>query len=188
MFVGSIPTAAIRGENMIACIVDIDGTLANAAHRIHYIQNEKPDWDMFSHPDLLRLDTPQPGAREALDHFREMGYHVCFLTGRNEKYRKETEHWLNTHMGRKRPQNEVVYMRGGADKDVAASVYKERQVSKLQYIFEDEDNPCSLLFFEDDPFVCNMYRKYGTVFKAPECWPLIIHGAADHEVEPVKRY
>lgn len=174
---------------MIACIIDIDGTLADASHRKHHIEKEVPDWEAFSQRSLVEQDPPQPGAKEALDHFRKMGYYVCFLTGRNEKYRASTEAWLNKHMGRKNPRNEVVYMRTEEWKDTPASQYKESQVKKLQEIFSDpEVGSYPLFFFEDDPFVARMYRKYGTVFKAPECWQLMAYAALDHEIEPVKRY
>jgi hydroxymethylpyrimidine pyrophosphatase-like HAD family hydrolase len=171
---------------MIVCVIDIDGTLADASHRIHHIEKEPPDWDAFGHPELVKQDVPQPGAKVVLDRFRKLGYHVCFLTGRNEKHRKATEEWVNSHMGRKDYRNEVIYMRPQEQANTPASVYKEKQINNLKYIYE-EMQP-QFLFFEDDPFVARMYQKYGTVFKAPECWSIILHAAPDHEVEPVKRY
>ena len=90
-------------KHVIIC--DIDGTIADVRHRLHYIQNEdgskkaKPDWDAF-HAACVD-DTPFRDVIRVVDTLR-MGTCGCgytrlklyFLSGRNDVVRTQTEQWL----------------------------------------------------------------------------------------------
>ncbi len=165
------------------CIVDIDGTCSNGSHRLHHILVEKPDWVSFMDPALMAEDSPYPYAREGLNYLRSHGYTIVFLTGRNERHRAVTEAWLNKHMDRQM-LDEYVLMRGKPYENTAASEYKEAQLLHLK---NDYKFIGTYTFFEDDPFVARMYRKYGVVHQAPECWVSMNFGVHD-DVEPLWRY
>jgi hypothetical protein len=77
-------------------IFDIDGTLADATHRLHHILGkEKKDWDAWdAETDGDAPIVPIIGILQALyDH----GHEIMLLTGRNERVRKPTEKWLKDH-------------------------------------------------------------------------------------------
>lgn len=78
-------------------VVDMDGTLADSAHREHLavakqwddfhagIPDDKPHWDVHT-----LLEVINSGILTA-------DVEVILLTGRNERYRKVTEAWLLKH-------------------------------------------------------------------------------------------
>lgn len=77
-------------------IFDIDGTLADATHRLHHILGkEKKDWDAWdAETDGDTPIVPIVGILQALwDH----NYEIMLLTGRNERVRLMTENWLEQH-------------------------------------------------------------------------------------------
>ena len=77
-------------------IFDIDGTLADATHRLHHILGkEKKDWDAWdAETDGDTPIVPIVGILQALyDH----GHKIMLLTGRNERVRELTEQWLEDH-------------------------------------------------------------------------------------------
>ena len=91
-------------KNIIVC--DIDGTIANLRHRLHYIQNEDgskkrykdTDWDSF-HAACVD-DEPYEDVIEILLSLVE-GHgdrEVYFFSGRNESVRRETVQWMEEHV------------------------------------------------------------------------------------------
>lgn len=77
-------------------VFDLDGTLADISHRLHYIKGEIKDWDGFhgeSHNDELKKDIAK------LFHVLMSCYDlkIIIVTGRMEKYRAQTETWLSYH-------------------------------------------------------------------------------------------
>lgn len=88
-----------------AIICDIDGTIADVRHRLHYIQNPdgskkaKPDWDAF-HAACVD-DPPFEDVIRVVDALR-LGSCGCahsslqlhFVSGRNEVVREQTIQWL----------------------------------------------------------------------------------------------
>lgn len=76
----------------MAFIFDIDGTLADCSQRLHFIQQEKPDWESF-YKDCMN-DKPIAPVVE-LAYTLSMFYSkLIFVTGRPEKYMFETTEWL----------------------------------------------------------------------------------------------
>ena len=90
-------------KNIILC--DLDGTLANVGHRLHYLKNPdgtmKPqkerDWGSFHkacvddapYEDVIEVVSSVFNARQDND--------LYILSGRNEVVREETEAWLCKH-------------------------------------------------------------------------------------------
>lgn len=81
-------------------IVDIDGTLSDCQHRLHFINGEHKDWDAFY--SALENDKPIEQMRWLM-RIIDMGcgnmmigsdVNFVFCTGRPEKYRNLTVKWL----------------------------------------------------------------------------------------------
>jgi hypothetical protein len=66
----------------IVVIVDIDGTVADCAHRVHLAQ--ATEWDEFH--ALSPYDTPKFETVEFIKVLQAQGYIIFGLTGRDEKY------------------------------------------------------------------------------------------------------
>lgn len=77
-------------------IFDIDGTIADCSQRLHFIQQEKPDWGSF-YKDCVN-DKPIPTTLEVLCALQKHGAKIVFVTGRPEKYMDETMDWLRNQV------------------------------------------------------------------------------------------
>jgi hypothetical protein len=76
-----------------AIIVDIDGTLSDSSHRKHFLEGDKKDWNSFY--ACMADDSPNIEVRSLVwTYIDRRDYHIIFLTGRPEKYKKITEDWL----------------------------------------------------------------------------------------------
>jgi phosphoglycolate phosphatase-like HAD superfamily hydrolase len=76
-------------------IFDLDGTLANAEHRIHHINGVKKDWRAFF--AAAKDDTPIPAIINTMKALRAGGAEIWIWTGRSDEVRKETLLWLIEH-------------------------------------------------------------------------------------------
>ncbi len=75
-------------------VFDLDNTLADTAHRQHFLQRRPRDWDGFF--AAAPADPPVPeGVRLARDSARECA--IVYLTGRPERCRRDTLDWLAAH-------------------------------------------------------------------------------------------
>ena len=147
-----------------AWIFDIDGTLADTDHRIHYIkpkEGEKKDWGKFfaaakdDKPFQHVLQFNQAIAENINDEA------IVLVTARPENLRKDTEKWL-TENGVywnelfMRPANERK-----ADFEVKRDIYREQ--IKPYYDIRAA--------FEDRLQVAKMWREEGVqVFLCGEDW------------------
>src|SRR5437764_8390195 len=90
-------------------IVDMDGTLADVGHRLHYIRGKgKPDWKKFFSEQ--RHDLP---IKAILKQVCELAgnHEIVIVTGRPEQYSHETQQWLRKY---KVPYSRL-YMRPAGD-------------------------------------------------------------------------
>lgn len=76
-------------------IFDLDGTLADAEHRLHYIQGESKNWPAFFAACVK--DAPIEAAIRTLHALRRGGAEIWVWTGRSDEVRSETEQWLHRH-------------------------------------------------------------------------------------------
>lgn len=77
-----------------AIIVDLDGTLCDLSHRLHYVKGEKKDWPSFLsgvHNDLLNR-----WCSELIYAMDKRGYKTIFCTGREgtKEIMDKTTTWL----------------------------------------------------------------------------------------------
>ncbi len=78
---------------MIA-VVDIDGVLADATHREHFVRQRPKDWDGFF--GAVAGDPVLPAGRALLEDLgRE--HVIVLLSGRPERTRADTRAWLSAH-------------------------------------------------------------------------------------------
>jgi predicted kinase len=118
-------------------LCDIDGTLANGDHRVHFVQGEKKDWD--SYYSLLEHDSPIDAVVRWVRELHK-DHTVCIVSGRPDTYQRKTMKWLD--------DNEIpydwIFMRPGSDKrpDVQVKGDFLKHLPKGQIDFAIDDRPC----------------------------------------------
>lgn len=82
---------------MKSCVLfDLDGTLANLSHRLHYIKKGNRDWDSFF--ATVGEDSPIAEVIDVLDALWHRGQDTIFLvSGRSDVCREETIEWLEKY-------------------------------------------------------------------------------------------
>lgn len=137
----------LKGDRVIIC--DLDGTMCNIKHRVHFVQGEKKDWDnFFNHmmADSVREDVRKEVVGAYLD-----GCKVIFVSARPEKYRPFTIDWLRDHVGL---QNYTLIMRENGDSRPDTVVKEE--------IYEKYLKSLTILkIYDDRPSVIRMWRSKG---------------------------
>ena len=74
-------------------LFDIDGTLADIAHRRPFLDGDRPDWKSFN--AHMGDDTPNRPVVELYKTLWETGkYDLILVSGRGEESRDVTERWL----------------------------------------------------------------------------------------------
>ena len=156
-------------------VLDIDGTLANNDHRAHHVDREEgddrpKDWVSFLSPSLVALDTVIEGAVPAVRHFERLGFHVVFLTGRDEKLREVTTAWIERHIGIKASTDEL-FMRpdGCLDK---APAFKNAQLD----IFKGSAPDALFVVVDDEE---HLWCNHALMLRAPGCWSSLFQPAKD---------
>ena len=142
-------------------IVDIDGTLADLSHRLHFIQSDPKEWDAFY--DACDEDKPIWGVISVIQALTDARYAIVFVTGRPERVRNETNKWLrynglliNTQTLTRHP----LIMRADGDHRPDTEVKKEL----VEKLIADGYRIAGV--FEDRPSVCRVWREMGfTVFQ-----------------------
>lgn len=159
-------------------ILDIDGTLANFEHRLHFITGGNSDWKSFISPEQVALDKPFPEAQRALKEMQipqNIGGTAVLLTGRNEALREVTTKWLLEHYGIdvSKYLNKYLIMRKDGD-DSLPTVYKAQAIQHIYKQFIDYYDAGPYLAFDDDKFMMRVYKEFSIVpFLAPDCWKYV---------------
>lgn len=144
-----------------AIIVDLDGTLANCDHRLHFLRkdliddnskakNKKQNWKMFFKG--LKDDPVNEWCNEIINKFKN-DHVILLVSGRPDTYKVETVKWLKAH---KIYYNKLI-MRKGNDHRNDSIVKKE--------IYENEIKPeFNVKFCVDDrQRVVDAWRELGLV-------------------------
>jgi len=74
-------------------VFDMDGTLSDPTHRVHFLTQEDPDWDSFY--EACDKDLPRNSMLDLLSLYLADGEHVEIWTGRRESTREKTMEWLS---------------------------------------------------------------------------------------------
>ena len=131
------------------CIVcDIDGTIADNQHRQSLLKKYK-DWDEFFRQ--MVKDKPLKKAIKLIENEFKKGKKIYFLTGRPERFRKETDNWLK--------QNIVIdkfklIMR--EDDDHRNKVKVKEEMFKKNFSIEEID-----FFLENDDELIALWNSLG---------------------------
>jgi len=134
---------------MLICF-DIDGTLADVSHRVHYWRQKPKNWNMFK--SEMVNDAPILPVVTIARQMTYVGHPVILCSGRGEDTRGWTEEWLDKHD----IKFEKLYMR--AEKD-----YRGDDVIKLELldqIVADFGKKPDIVF-DDRPRVVKMWRENG---------------------------
>ncbi len=141
-------------------IFDLDGTLADATHRLHFIDRKdsltgeacKPDWPAFF--AACPKDAPIPAVIGVLRALRDAGADIWVWTGRSATVMQETVLWLQTHCGYR--ETEMLRMRHEWDRrpdhEVKAGWLQEMWASDRERL---------VAIFEDRSRVVQMWRENG---------------------------
>ena len=137
----------LKGQRVIIC--DLDGTLCDIDHRLHFAHSDPKDWKNFF------LGIPQDKVREDVREklvqlSTQESAKIIFVSARPENYRKETEQWLfDNHSS-----DITLIMREANDKrpdtEVKSDIY-DKYLKQLNII----------KVFDDRPSVIRMWREKG---------------------------
>lgn len=132
---------------------DLDNTLADTAHRQHFLETRPRNWDAFF--AAAPQDPPIPqGVALAVRSAEEC--EVVYLTGRPERCRRDTLEWLAAHG---LPEGRV-HMRGNADRRPA-------RYTKLEILRRLARTREVRMLVDDDELVCEDAERAGfTVVRA----------------------
>lgn len=136
---------------MKCAIVDLDGTICNIDHRLHYVQDGAKNWDAFF--EALPDDVPNEAITRMVESLRRDNYEIVLCSGRPEKCRAATLAWLNKHD----VYFTTLYMR--PDDDTRPDHVVKRQL--LAGIREDGFEP--FVVIDDRQSVVDMWREEGLI-------------------------
>jgi hypothetical protein len=138
-------------SGVLKIVFDIDGTLSDPSHRLHHIQGARKDWDGFF--AACRSDAPLPHMVE-LARSMMARHEVQFWTGRPERTRTDTHHWLlDCGLAWTLQHREGFVLRMRADGD-----HRPDDIVKLEYL---DAGWTPDLIFEDRSRVVDAFRARG---------------------------
>lgn len=128
-------------------IFDLDGTLADIRHRLHFIEGKKKDWDAFY--DACVHDIPISNTIHVLNQLC-LQEEVIICSGRSERVREQTEEWLAEYG----VYYDKLLMRPIGDTRPDAEL-------KLEWLNSGELGNSILGVFEDRDRMVKMWREQG---------------------------
>lgn len=142
-------------ENHIIC--DIDGTVAEISHRLHFIQGKKKYYDAFFQACVG--DEPIFPIINLLAALSFCGYSIIFVSGRSDIVREQTIEWLNRFLTFK---NYRLIMRRAGDTR-PDEIVKEEMLLEIKngFIREGFFNNKIVLVLDDRKKVVDMWRRNG---------------------------
>ncbi|WP_329558464.1 hypothetical protein OG711_04545 [Streptomyces uncialis] len=137
----------MREHSRPLAVFDLDGTLADTAHRAHFLESRPRDWSAFfaAAPDDPPLAEGVALARESADECE-----VLYLTGRPERCRRDTVDWL---AAQGLPDGRLL-MRRNDDRRPA----RRTKLEALERLRRTRD---IRVFVDDDELVCDAARRAG---------------------------
>lgn len=140
-------------------LVDIDGTVADLSHRLHFIQGEKANWDGFF--AACPNDMPINEVIETVRLLKNGGAKIVLVSGRSDAIRTETAQWC-ANFG---VSFDGLYMRKAGDHR-HDNIVKSELLDAVLIDFPGEQIAGA---FEDRKQVVDMYRERGLrVFQVAE--------------------
>jgi len=128
---------------------DLDGTLADITHRLHFIQNQPKDWRAF----FAACEYDKPIGRMCqLARTLVPQHRIEIWSGRSDEVREQTEAWLRKHIGK----YDVVRMRTAGD-------YRPDDVVKAEWLDAIAPRRRPVIAFDDRDRVVQMWRRRGVI-------------------------
>ena len=131
-------------------VFDLDQTVADSIHRLHYIRKDPPDWTAY-HQETFK-DAPLPTLAIADAILQDHGHRVEFWSCRLEAGRRQTVKWLKAHLAKSRLYMPEVRLRHGSDR---------RSDVEIKWGFAQEHERPDVLF-DDRPQVVEFFQRRGT--------------------------
>lgn len=142
------PPTASTGPLPSAAVFDIDGVLADVRHRLHHVASRPKDWDAFF--GAAPRDPALPQGQAAVAAAAAAGHIVVYLTGRPERCRTATVHWLALNSLPAGP----LHMRRDSDRRPA-------RITKVAALRRLAGGMRIAAFIDDDPAVVEAVRRAG---------------------------
>lgn len=132
-------------------IFDLDGTLANVEHRLHFIKREKPDWTMFN--ECCLNDKPIVPVVNMARLLAET-HHIVICSGRmaTKSVSEKTQRWLKAH----HIDYSALYMREEGD-------YRSDHIIKEECYYDINTKFFIAGVFDDRNSVVDMWRSKGLI-------------------------
>ncbi len=136
-------------------ICDLDGTLCNIDHRLHFVKNlaegQKKDWKGFF--SEIPSDTVNMNVLDMVMDYEGKGFEIFFVSGRSEDHREATEAWLEkTFKGYQ--VYKALFMRRADDR-------REDTEVKAQIFDRDFKDFHIEAVIDDRPSVIRMWKEKG---------------------------
>jgi FMN phosphatase YigB (HAD superfamily) len=136
-------------------VFDLDGTLADITHRLHFIENEGQE-DYASFYKACVDDKPVDAVIQILVHMQAAGFKILIATCRSDEVEDETREWIEKHIGKGNDLTYQLLMRPKEDDTTPDDVMKR------QWVFDGKINHDTVLcVFEDRDKVVKMWRELG---------------------------
>ena len=144
-------------------VVDLDGTLADIDHRVHFIRREKPDWNAFY--KACMGDTPNRWCVKIIDNVAPaLGVRLMIVSARSKLVEQETRDWLNNNLTAFfRGDVELVMLREDGD-------HTEDTELKRRWLASVGGAKAVLFAIDDRQKVVDMWRREGVVCLQAYAW------------------
>lgn len=143
-----------EGEKPPCIGVDLDGTLCNIDHRLHFVQGPgKKDWKNFLYN--IPGDSINEWCDKLIYAMYLAGNKIVYCSGRGSEYRGQTKRWLEENEMFGFCDQTHLYMRERGDHR-ADTIIKE-----ILLDFEILTRFTPIFFVDDRPSVCRMWRSRG---------------------------
>lgn len=138
---------------MQKCVIfDVDGTLADCQHRVHWVRSKPKNWAAFNRG--MSSDGVHQDVCDLLRMFHASGWTILIATGRSEDDRAVTENWLGNVAGLGGLWTRL-YMRASLD-------YRSDDVVKGEILDQMiQDGFAPTVAIDDRNQVVNMFRNRG---------------------------
>lgn len=127
-------------EKKTAIMCDLDGTLCNLNHRLHFVKGEgKKNWGEFFR--RCGEDSIYEDVAGIINLESKNGTEIVFCSGRPEEYRTQTQMWLDSNIGIEAPL--VMRPKGNYKSDNITKVmlyeYEIKPYFNVKYVLDDRD-------------------------------------------------
>ena len=144
------------GEDSIKCVIfDIDGTLSDPRHRLHYIKGKHPDWESFL--ASCGHDGPNEYVVTLFKMLVAVGVRIVICTGRPYSYFDRTTEWLRKY-GIEPCHYHSLLMRQNKDKrhnvEVKAEMLDRIRKQGMQPLFAVDDRSTVVKMWRQNDVPC----------------------------------